>query len=72
MIGISKRRQIFSRVPTRSPWDSVGVASDDIQSLIRLLMSSDSSTNRKPASFFDSLIRTISPRASSQSLEAGN
>ena len=72
MIGISKRRQIFSRAPAPPRGDSVGEASDDIQPLIRLLMSSRSSTNRKPASFFDSLIRTISPRASSQSLEPGN
>jgi hypothetical protein len=72
MIGISRRRQAFSRDPASSDREPAAEMSDEIQPLICLRISSERLTNRNPASFFDSLIRAISPLASSQSFDPGN
>jgi hypothetical protein len=72
MVGISRRRQALSRDPASSSWEPAAEISDEIQSLIWPRATSERFTNRKPASFFESLIRAISPMASSQSFDPGN
>jgi hypothetical protein len=69
--GISKRRQVISRASTASDGASTAGASSAIQRLIRLRVSSEGSTKRTPALFFDSLIHTISPFSSSRWLSPG-